>query len=243
MNFNNNFRKLKNLETVKIPFVINEYAYVEKGELDEWLISDAEYMVSDAICGARVALVYMNGKLRMAYVNVAGQTAADISIMMRHFENKLPQIIKDEEYLVVVGNLTVHRSQRKKFLEELAKHSENKVFLLSDAIYEVLDSCIPSCLKYIQFFADNIIQDDHLSETTIFDMLEKYGFEVPEHSLKKGSELSEKAMVKLCGNKMMEAPYEIDGVLITKNHKDILDNDFIEGTNCPEYARICRDML
>ncbi len=229
--------KERSLEKVDLPFVMGSMNEAKIGEIEKWLKPLNSYIWSIKLDGCSCGLVYENGELKEAYTRGDGKQGQLITETVKRFGNHLPKILGYLGRLEIRGEIIIPKNDIPLMIQELKEENGRTYKNGRNSVAGCLNAKIApeSFVKYAHFVAYHI-NGDFVSESGMFMALENLGFETPKYDLIYG-DTKEEQLIKINEKYKKEYMYEMDGIIITKNHQDNEDKEFETGTLNPKCSR------
>lgn len=212
---------------VKLPFAMNGLPQAYHGDVEGWLkptyLQAATFCISDKLDGTSALVIYdANGDLQIAYSRGNGVEAADITRHIKRIHNipkkitpqgqtfpvRMEIIIKMDEWDTVQANFKRSNGDEYKNPRNATagfmNSSEN-----DDGIYQ-----------YLRGVAYTKVDSDDTKEDQIAE-LKDLGFETARYSVFNHSEMTDAILAAFLTDQRDTTEYEIDGVVIDINERDI----------------------
>ena len=220
-------QKIDNKDKVKLPYYMGSLHKI-KNEKDTktlrlWIENNNPNTIclSDKLDGFSGMVVYnTNGTLNV-YTRGDGEYGMDITQLYSYLD--LPNI-NDEIQYAVRGELIIKKKdieECKKYMRKNNKNTPSRSLVSSVTNAKTSNKDIA---KYIQFVAYELVEPRVVPEEQ-FRVLRKLGFKVVDNKLCKVNELSNEYLEKLLVQRRNDSEYEIDGIVITNNTNNEVNED------------------
>lgn len=229
--------KERSLEKVDLPFIMGSMNEAKIGEIEKWFEPNSSYVWSIKLDGCSCGLVYENGVLKEAYTRGDGKQGQLITETVKRFGNHLPKTIDYKERLEIRGEIIIPKNDIPLMIQELKEENGRTYKNGRNSVAGCLNAKIApqSFVKYAHFVAYKI-NSDCVSESSMFSALNNLGFETPENNVIYGN-TTEEELIKLNEKYKNSYMYEMDGLIITKNHQTEEDKEYETGTLNPKCSR------
>jgi len=248
----------KELEKVKLPYWMGSMDKIKpnKNLIEKWSKKyPGDYIISEKLDGMSCLLVLPNGKEKekekekdikniKLYSRGDGEKGQDISQLLKYINifSKKKTTLNDiitkiktnfKSDLVIRGEILIKKSVFNEKYKDIKNDPRSMVAGLINAKHPE-----KSELEDLDLVSYEVIEPSSMVPNQQFELLEKYGFNVPRNELiinsseSKNKTIEEELLIKMLEQWKKESKYEIDGLIITQNHEHERN---ISGN--PDYSR------
>lgn len=231
-------------DKVKLPVTMGSLDQVHECEFEKWMlrhqIQNERFVITDKLDGNSALLVYVDGKLQIAFTRGDGEYGKDITRHIRKIQSA-PSALSNMKkgVMMVVGEIIISNDAfdycNKNYLNGLYKNPRN--FVAGMLNRDKSEGCFYDYVNFIAFGIRNVSMNkiDELSE------LRASGFEIPHYRSYSGGELNDEVLQDMLKNSKKDSIFAIDGLVIDvedsliRSRMDIKRKDSSSSLN-PAYA-------
>lgn len=205
-------------EKVPLPFPMFSLDQVYEGDVEKWVaenkLSDVDFVISDKLDGASVALVYdKRGNFQAAYSRGNGTMGHDITRHIKHCATVPMRIEPGIKHLRAEAIVRV--SDWDAILEEIKAATGGTYKNPRNYVSGRLNASERNdiFLKYLKVIITSV-EDESLSKVEQLELARNAGFLVNQYVVAKGRELSDEFLTELLKQRKQESHYELDGIVL-----------------------------